>query len=84
MSLTVTTPLLAAPPNIEKIPQPSAQPSQLSPPVQAPGKSDLSDSKVNNEKHLELQRMVQQLYMAQAQVCSDRFYIVRKMPKQSE
>lgn len=57
-----------ADPSNEKSPQQQYQPPTQ--PFQSGVRNDLSDPKPNaDQKNTELQRMVQQLYMAQAQVC---------------
>lgn len=58
--------------NNEKSPQQTYQPpAQLSQPATTNVKNDVNEPKPSkDEKNVELQRMVQQLYMAQAQVCS--------------
>ncbi|XP_037041441.1 uncharacterized protein LOC119078084 [Bradysia coprophila] len=74
------------PSNNEKSSQQTYQPSaQLSQPVQSHVKNDFGDPKSGqNEKNLELQRMVQQLYMAQAQVQLEATEIRRAQSVASE
>ncbi|KAG4069561.1 hypothetical protein HA402_006927 [Bradysia odoriphaga] len=70
------------PSNNEKSPQPSPQ---LLQPVQSHVKNDFGDPKSGqSEKNLELQRMVQQLYMAQAQVQLEATEIRRAQSVASE
>lgn len=65
------TNIAPSPSNNDKSSQPPYQPSaQLSQPAAPHVKNDFGENprSTQNEKNLELQRMVQQLYMAQAQV----------------